>query len=124
MPGKNKKRKAFRQLKLQLHHGFLQDYLPAFNGSEGLAELKVYHAVAMYADWDSGVSYPSKATIMRTTGIRSTRTVVKAIQRLATKGVLSFEVRKPLDKNGSQYGRKRYFYTLKYPTRAEYLNET
>ncbi len=120
---KSKNKRVFRQLRNQEHHGFLEDYMPGLTGVKGLAEFKVLHAISMYANWDTGVSYPSQKTIMDTTGIGSSRTVRNAVQRLADKGILSFEMRKPKNQDGVEYGRKRYFYTMTYPARAEYLQK-
>ena len=56
-------------------------------------EIKVYCALASYADWDTGVCWPSRARLADDLGV-SVSTVDRALSRLVKAGVIEIDKRK------------------------------
>lgn len=111
-----KKKKSLRRLKTRLHNGFILDYLKVLSE----AEFKCYLILALHADWGTGHSFPSRLTLQEETGL-GRRRISKALKALEEKKLISIVYRKPYDKDGTQYGRKRYFYSLSYPANSQYF---
>ena len=108
----------------RLHNAWIKDYLPDLNESE----LKVYLVLAMHAHWEIGTCYPRMELIAKEAGLvygkkrtPHLKKLKKTIISLRDKGLITFEYRKPKDKDGVEYGRKRYFYTLTHPSNREYV---
>jgi len=72
---------------------------------------KVYAVIALYCDWQTGEGCPTFNTISIETGLSATA-IRRSIHELNDMGVISFEFRKACNKEGQEYGRKRYFYKL------------
>ena len=124
MARKKKTSRLLHRYQTRLHNAWLRDYLPELNE----AELKVYLVLAMHAHWEKGYAYPGMSRIARMAGFTygeskeklDTKRVKRAVQSLQKKGLIEFEYRKPKDKDGVEYGMKRYFYTLTHPSNVEY----
>ena len=98
----------YRNLELRLKRGLIADYLVKLSE----AELKVYLIIAAHASWITGIAYPSFNTIKIETGIAKECTISRAIRSLESKKLITIEFRRAKRKDGTEYGRKRYFYTL------------
>ncbi len=81
----------------------------------GLPAFAVYSVIRKHADYTTGISYPTTATLMTMTGIGSINTIRKIRELLRTEGLLTYEFRKARRLDGSEYGRDRFFYTLTNP---------
>lgn len=81
---------------------------------------KVYAVIALYCDWQTGKGCPTFNTISIETGLSETA-IRRAIHELNNMGVISFEFRKARDKEGKEYGRKRYFYQLTHKPTKKYV---
>jgi DNA-binding MarR family transcriptional regulator len=114
-----KKSKQDRHLHIRLHKGWLQDHL----GDLDKAELKVYISIAMHADWNTGKGCPTFETIRKDTKL-TIPTIRSAIKRLKAKKLIDYEFkRRTRKKDGSEYGRKRYHYTIPHPATKLYFRE-
>ena len=113
-------KKSLRQLHTRVSNGFLFDYMPILSHNE----LLVYLSIAIHANYNTGWSFPTQATIMKETGIRSPATVRRNVDSLAERGLIKYEYRKAVDLEGHIYGRKRYFYRLTYSAFTEYIRRT
>lgn len=104
--------KTFDQLKTHIHNAMLlQEVIPAV----GLRAWAVYSIIALYADYTTGISYPTYITIKALTGIGDNRTVKSCVKKLEEAGLLKTYLRKARNTEGAEYGRIRTFYYLKYP---------
>lgn len=113
----------------RLHNAWILKNLPRLDE----AELKVYIVLAMHAHWERGWAFPRFEKIAQETGLTyglnnnhkraNVRRIRKAIRGLEEKGLIEVEFRRAKNKKGQSYGRKRYFYKLKYPADAEYFEE-
>lgn len=127
MARKKKTSRLLHRYQTRLHNAWLRDYLPDLNESE----LKVYLVLAMHAHWEMGYAYPGMSRIARMAGFLygekndklDTKRVKRTVQSLHQKGLIEFEYRKAKDKDGVEYGRMRYFYTLKHPANVPYVRE-
>lgn len=111
-------KKNLRQFYTRLHNGWIMDCVKLLSENE----LKVYLVIAMYANWETGLSSPTSETIASQVGC-SARTVVRVGVSLEKKGLLSRELRKAKDKEGNEFGKKRYFYILTYPAKQAYIRK-
>ena len=73
----------------------------------------LYTILALHQDWQTYTCFPSQKTITKLTGMDH-KTIKKAVDVLVEKHyITSLEYRKPLDKDGKEYGKKRYYYTIR-----------
>ena len=110
-------KKTLRQLHTRVSNGLLFDYLPVLSHNE----LRIYLCLAVHADYNTGWSFPTQATICKETGIKSMATIKRNIDTLQEYGIITYEYRKAVDLEGVSYGRKRYFYQLRYPACNKYI---
>lgn len=110
-------KKTLRQLHTRVSNGLLFDYLPVLSHNE----LRVYLCLAIHADYNTGWSFPTQKTMCKETGIATIATIKRNIESLKDCGLLEYEFRKAVGEDGKVYGRKRYFYKLKYPACGEYM---
>lgn len=110
-------KKTLRQLHTRVSNGLLFDYMPILSHNE----LRVYLCIAIHANYNTGWSFPTQATICKETGIKSVATIKHSVELLEEHGLLEYEYRKAVDSEGVCYGRKRYFYRLVYPACKEYV---
>jgi predicted transcriptional regulator len=116
-PKKKKKRKKLVQLKTVIHNALVFNHLKYMSE----AEVKVYWVIAMHANWHTGASCPTHERIMELAGIKHHSTVTNAVERLAEKRLLTYKFRRPRRKDGTEYGRPRYFYSITHPAKSDYL---
>jgi len=110
-------KKTLRQLHTRVSNGFLFDYMPNLSHNE----LRVYLCLAIHANYNTGWSFPTQLTICKESGIKSTATIRRNVDALQEYGIITYEYRKAIDSEGVPYGRKRYFYKLRYSACAEYM---
>ena len=124
---KKKTSKLLHRYQTRLHNAWILKNLPRLDE----AELKVYIVLAMHAHWEKGWAFPRFEKIAQETGLTyglnhqkpNVRRIRKAIRGLEEKGLIDIEFRRPKNKKGQVYGRKRYFYRLKHPSDVEYFAE-
>jgi len=110
------KKRRNHQHQTRIYNGWKHDYLPNLTGNE----FKVYFCIASYCDWQTGRGCPTFKTISAEAGV-CVDTVHNAIKRLKDVGVIDFEFRKARNKDGVEYGRKRYFYKLAHKPTVPYF---
>jgi len=110
-------KKTLRQLHTRVPNGLLFDYLPVLSHNE----LRVYLCIAIHANYKTGWAFPTQATICKETGIKSTTTITRNTEALREYGLITYEYRKAVNLEGVPYGRKRYFYKLRYTAFTEYM---
>lgn len=112
-----KKKAHFRDKRLKIYHGLIQDKAEEV----GAMAWGVYTFIAMHANWETGVSYPSQKRLMKYADIKDRRTFIKVIDKLRDADLLTYEIRKSRDQAGKEYGRQRYYYKLIWPPNKKYI---
>jgi len=101
--------KSLRDLETRIANSILLDGMIPVVGCRAFC---VYTIIKLFANYTTGLSYPTTTTIMELAGIGSHHTIRKDVLTLQANGYLTFEYRKPRNSKGVEYGRKRYFYKL------------
>lgn len=117
MPKKRKRKKRkYRRYKTLIHNGVIMDHLASMSE----AEIKVYMVIGMYANWETGLAFPATDLIKEYSGF-GRKAIRTAAENLVDRGLITLELRRPINRKGRTYGRKRYFYRLTYPANSEYI---
>lgn len=103
---------------IKVRYGIIMDGIIAKCGIHAWA---LYSVLALFANWETGLSCPPQEVITRLTRLHS-NTIREARDKLKDAGYISYELRRSVAEDGREYGHKRHFYTLKHPANMEWKN--